>query len=1211
MRLYDMKTAKVKKTFSSLMKYSLLFMVFHIEMVFSQTTLNLFDLPLIGSREEPSNLILTMDDSGSMSLGNSDNVGTNDRNEVYYFSSHYNKMYYDPTTTYKPPIDHLGISEGDAQFNAAIRGYYAKSPSDQRTFDLSDDFFAVWRHRYNLSGSDDIVMVDVDISFFDPCNRAELCGSYQPVWDTITICGIFFCFDVPVFLGFQLVGNPAFYYQFNSGTGCNEDNPTHAEAESCYTRVEVTSQSASEQTNFANWFQYYATRMDANKSALLLGLENADPTLRVARARINENIIESGPVSSSLQNRLSTLDTTERENLYDWVRSIPTNGSTPLRRSVYSAGEFFKTDNPYYENPEDETGDILGCRSNIHLLITDGFYNGSFTQPSNYQPDEDGVTLPDDTVYNTAQNPIFPNASDTQSLSDLTFHYWATDLHSSDDPVNPYPESAQDDFFNPEVDPATWQHMRSYAISFGAEGTLEQDDATYQGLLDGTIQWPTTFTSNATTIDDLWHSAINGRGRFLSATDSNELVDAVEAMISSIPSNTGTNEAVGISGTLLESGSKLFLAKFDPKTWTGDIEAFEVSDGSKVDDPDADSNDCDAKSIGSKCSATPEWNAYKENEPSDLSPDSREILTFNRIGSGNKGNDRGDGIKFRWADLNTTTHQVYLRNGDSAAIGESRLDYIRGDASNEIENGGTFRTRLPYDEKSVTRVGAIVHSNPSFVGDGLRYRFPDDLESKAYTIPSRDPMLYVGANDGMLHAYDAETGQEQFAYVPYEVFENLHKFTDPSFSYYPFVDGFIDTQDAYFSGQWRTMLVGGLRTGGQGYYALDITSPQNVTENNAAASVIWEFSDEDDADMGYTFGKPVIVKSNLGTNGRWVVLLANGYNSNEADGHQGTGEAVLYVLAANNGNVLKKITLPGDTSKPNGLGAPIAVSDIDVNNFSTKEGSSTDNDRWTADYVYAGDLQGNLWKFDLSSKSKGDWKAIKMFETPGEQPISSRPSVGSFPTVGPDGSRESRIVYFGTGSYMSQSDLSSIDQQAFYAIVDRDECTSLTTACIDDNDLVEQTLQGDNTLSANPVPADGDGCKINLEPGVSGSGTTQISERVVNSSVVVDALVLFPTISPESSSCDSEVEGHIYAMNRYTCGAVGRPIFDTNGDGVITEGSGGDSSDSRLSTGENNQPILAASGAPDKFEAVVLTAKDNTQVSTSPTIGRVRWRQIK
>ncbi|MCB1692216.1 MAG: hypothetical protein KDI19_05580, partial [Pseudomonadales bacterium] len=368
---------------------------------------------------------------------------------------------------------------------------------------------------------------------------------------------------------------------------------------------------------------------------------------------------------------------------------------------------------------------------------------------------------------------------------------------------------------------------------------------------------------------------------------------------------------------------------------------------------------------------------------------------------------------------------------------------------------------------------------------------------------NRKQAIYAASNDGMLHAFDAENGDELFAYVPNNLmtnpysrnvsnllsFDYEHKFfvdLTPAIN-----DVFMDA-DGDGSKEWASILIGGQGAGGKGYYALDITNPSSVTEAAATTKVLWEFTEEDDTyptnadgtpvttsgsqrqdlqsppqpvkDLGYTFSVPTIALSNLkDTDGenRWVAVFGNGYNST-------AGIAKLYVLFVDGGtdgtwchpdmihNEVLNGSLPAQcvgkqdfvkldtgfgvqSGYPNGLGTPRGI-DVDGNG--------------TIDYAYAGDLFGNFFRFDLTSDNYDDWTVTKIFEAKyvdasnveHPQPITTQPIVTEHPTES-----DGYIVIFATGSYVTVPDGTSTDIQSIYGIWDR-----LGPGLIDKSDLVQQ-----------------------------------------------------------------------------------------------------------------------------------------------------------
>lgn len=620
-------------------------------------------------------------------------------------------------------------------------------------------------------------------------------------------------------------------------------------------------------------------------------------------------------------------------------------------------------------------------------------------------------------------------------------------------------------------------------------------------------------------------TATQGGGQFFVAGNEAQLAAAFQAALASILEQSGSSASATANTGFVGTDTKVYQARFNSGDWTGQLLAFAI-DG-----------DTTSSSYGLPLNngAGPEgslWNA------GGLIPswDSRNIFTWN-----------GGGVRFRWDQLSTA---------QQTALGtQGMLEYVRGDATQELRNGGTLRNRA-------SKLGDIVNSAPVFVG-APALRYPDNLESAAYSAfktaqANRSKMVYVGANDGMLHGFNAETGAEVMAYVPSRVFGNLASLSSPAYSHKYFVDGSPTTIDAFINGQWRTVLAGGLNHGGQGIYALDVTNPSNFGESsaNATALALWEFTDANDSDLGYTYSQPAIVKLQ---NGTWAAIFGNGYNNTEADGSASTtGNAVLYIVNLQTGALIKKISTrtgtaqdPTGASRPNGL-ATVAVVD-------------TNND-FKADAAYAGDLFGNLWKFDLSSGNPNQWGLAfnnnPLFTACGgancsatnHQPITSRPSVGRNTRV------SGVLVYFGTGKYLETTDNNGTagGMQTFYAIADTDsaQVVSGRSALLQQSitDEFSQTF-GANTFGVRVTTTTAidwtahKGWYMDLVSPVLG----QQGERQVTNSVLRNGKIIFTTTIPGNDPCQAGGDSWLMEMDANSGARLSYSPFDLNDDRKFTE----------------------------------------------------------
>jgi Tfp pilus tip-associated adhesin PilY1 len=394
-----------------------------------------------------------------------------------------------------------------------------------------------------------------------------------------------------------------------------------------------------------------------------------------------------------------------------------------------------------------------------------------------------------------------------------------------------------------------------------------------------------------------------------------------------------------------------FVGSYDLGTWSGDIYADEID------------------SIGDF--VEPYWSATTVVGMQDYDT-GRKIVTL-----------KSDGTKiaFRWASL-SSSQQTSI--GD-ATNGPKILNFIRGDRSNEDPNGSKFRKR-----DSV--IGPVVHSS--------LIHWQHDSSTRR---------VYSGANDGMLHILDADTGAEQFAYIPSMLIGNLKNIsTNPYTTKDYFVDGGFSISNATLSSTLKTLLVGGLGAGGKGLFALDITTPTAADEADAATKIKWEITPSISGfeNLGYTYGTPKIARLNNGTP---VAIAGNGYVNG------GNGHATLLIIDLDNGTLVKEIdTGSGNTGSPNGLSSP------------TLRDTNGDG---KVDYVYAGDLDGHLWKFDLSSSDPATYTATNLYTTSPAQAITVQPVIQLHPNGG-------HLVMFATGRTLTSSDITDNSVHYVYGIWD-------------------------------------------------------------------------------------------------------------------------------------------------------------------------------
>lgn len=432
---------------------------------------------------------------------------------------------------------------------------------------------------------------------------------------------------------------------------------------------------------------------------------------------------------------------------------------------------------------------------------------------------------------------------------------------------------------------------------------------------------------------------------------------------------------------LSNGNEKFFHLDYNKDTWSGDVIAKNINASAQVQTTGPwDNNDPTL----TKAATLLELADYDTG---------RKIVT--RDGSSN--------IPFRWANLSSAQQSSI---GDATA-GPNIVNFIRGDRSNEEPNGESYRARD-------TVMGDMLHSS-------LHYWSHSETVKR----------LYAGTNDGMLHVFDANTGDEIFAYIPSMLISQLNKLTAIPYVHTHFVDGPIGILNLDISGTSKTLLVGGLGAGGKGLYALDITDPTAANESAAAGKILWEIPASGDfANLGYTYGTPRITRLNDGTA---AVIVGNGY-MNGGDGH-----AWLYVINVSTGALIKAIdTGSGSAASPNGLATP------------TLFDSNSDG---KIDYAYAGDIDGHLWKFDLSSSTSSNFSVVDkdaatsgiqpLFTTSPAQAITTAPAVAAHPSGGV-------MVAFATGKILTTGDQSDTAVHYVYGVWDGAPAAN--------NQLLSQTL---------------------------------------------------------------------------------------------------------------------------------------------------------
>ena len=573
-----------------------------------------------------------------------------------------------------------------------------------------------------------------------------------------------------------------------------------------------------------------------------------------------------------------------------------------------------------------------------------------------------------------------------------------------------------------------------------------------------------------------------------------------------IQQQNGTSGTIGIAGARVDSNSLALVPSYNSfaggHDWTGELTAYNIGTTGVL--------------------ATPKWIASAGLAAK--TPASRNILTaLSNVNATNRTTAVKD---FQAANLGATTAAMFgklgytssqVTNAFGAVTPNDMVAYLRGNRDKE----GNVKPTAPF-RKRTGILGDIINSTPVIATNRANYGWASSTgltagQRTAYTAyvtgkSTRNEHSFVGANDGMLHAFD-NAGNESFAYIPNGVLGKMAYLADPVYTHNYYVDGNLTLSDVLIGSNWETVLVGAAGAGGRTVFGLNVSNPGAFD----ASKVLWEVNSQTDADMGYVLGKPVIVPTD---NGRWVAIFGNGYNSVN-------GEPVLFVVDVATGAVIRKLApVDGDNVNPNGLGNVTAL--------------DTDGDGM-ADTVYGGDLLGNVWKFDIGGTAESSWNValagIPLFVAV-DAGGARQPITGAFDiAVGPG---DGYMLYFGTGSYFKAGDNSSASgqqTQTLYGIWDNG--TALTTSR---STLVGQqvtsasgTVPSTRVVTQNPVNyLVNRGWYLDLVVGTSAA----TGEKFIAAPRIQSGKILFPTYQPGlASDCVPGGKNWLYALDPLSGGA--------------------------------------------------------------------------
>lgn len=915
-------------------------------------------------------------------------------------------------------------------------------------------------------------------------------------------------------------------------------------------------------------------------------------------------------------------------------------------------------------SPSKESPIQYWCQNNFTVVMTDGLpsvdRNNISSDLKDYDSDCDSSASPACSTYDRKTTSSYIYLPDSQSPSDY-FDDVAQALFEVD---------LRPDINDFNGDPVK-NNIITYTIAFADQDAL-----------------------NNKLISD---AGTQGGGEAISASDGQDLIKKFTEVTNKILATTSSAAAVTFNTNSLGSDTAVYQSLFSTSRWSGEINAFPII----IDTTDPLRNgsvdfSCVPDAVANCWSAATHLDNLTYNKTSSLFLDNRQIITFDKTTK--KGiafktpvdftslaadeittamiNDLCAGPDVPLVSGTACTSATASAKTNSQQFVDRMVDYIRGDRTFEnITTTPEFRIRQ-------TVLGDIINGAPVFIGPpDFGWNSAEDITNKfgetgnRYSDfktlrATRTKALYSSANDGMLHAFRTEAagssirqlaGDEMFAYMPSFLFSNnaaegYHYLAEPTYTHKYYLDLTPTFTDVYIRGKdttqtdfktltsdWYTILLGGSRGGiKKGIFALDVTDPATITESTAANKILWEFTESDDVDLGYTYSKPTIALTNaVGADGlnRWAAIFGNGYQNDSSAVTSGTSCTAQLFIVFLDGGIDGTWTLGTNPSTADYMKIDTKVGATtagNCNGLSTPALADLDGDK-ILDRVYAGDVQGNMWAFDLTcSGSCGttDFKVVyKTGATPkplfttqdplgSPQPIMAKPILARNDRVTTTPSNEPNIlILFGTGQYHSVSDNAGTTKiNSFYGIWD--DGTGKLTDNRTGATLIGQVLTSTTTsygelrqITSNTIDWNTKkGWYIDLAP--QDLTVNEAEERAVGNPAIRGSTLFFNTIIPNAQTCGFGGAGWLMSIDIFTGGTTSTTVFDVTRNGVVDDA---DNVGGNVYVGERMEGLPADSSFISDYQYTQSSDKSINKrrimpdgTGSPPTgLGRLSWREIR